>query len=111
MAPPGMPKMFSVPAASSDLIRLCAPVTTGPLPGVPVLWVIACPPRPDGSSLPLSGKSATRPTWWYARPTIWRQPEPTPSPAAYSLMVRASFTSRSVTPPTSWLESVTSRWG
>ena len=26
MAPPGMPKMFSVPAASSDLIRLCAPV-------------------------------------------------------------------------------------
>ncbi len=26
IAPPGMPKMFSAPAASSDLIRLCAPV-------------------------------------------------------------------------------------
>ena len=26
MAPPGMPKMTSVPAASSDVIRLCAPV-------------------------------------------------------------------------------------
>ena len=26
IAPPGMPKMCSVPAASSDLTRLCAPV-------------------------------------------------------------------------------------
>ena len=30
IAPPGMPKMFSVPAASSDLIKLCAPVIDAP---------------------------------------------------------------------------------
>src|SRR3954463_6878104 len=27
IAPPGMPKTFSAPAASRDMIRLCAPVT------------------------------------------------------------------------------------
>ena len=32
MAPPGMPKMSVVPAASRDRIRLCAPVTLSPLP-------------------------------------------------------------------------------
>ncbi len=31
MAPPGMPKMFSAPAFSSDLIRLWAPVTCVPV--------------------------------------------------------------------------------
>src|SRR3954449_875353 len=31
IAPPGIPKTFSAPAHSSDLIRLCAPVT-----GIPV---------------------------------------------------------------------------
>jgi hypothetical protein len=31
MAPPGMPKMSVVPAASSDLIKLCAPVTRAPV--------------------------------------------------------------------------------
>jgi hypothetical protein len=30
MAPTGMPKMLSVPAASSDLIKLCAPVIDTP---------------------------------------------------------------------------------
>jgi hypothetical protein len=30
MAPPGMPKMCRVPAASSDLIKLWAPVTVAP---------------------------------------------------------------------------------
>ena len=41
MAPPGMPKMSVVPAASSDLIRLCAPVTVvscSPM-SVGFLWV------------------------------------------------------------------------
>src|SRR5215212_11945345 len=32
MAPPGMPKMVSVPALSRDLIRLWAPVTCAPAP-------------------------------------------------------------------------------
>ena len=32
IAPPGMPKTFSAPAHSSDLIRLCAPVTGVPVP-------------------------------------------------------------------------------
>ena len=40
MAPPGIPKMSLVPAASSDLIRLCAPVI-----GVPVVSLIALLPR------------------------------------------------------------------
>src|SRR3954447_21082412 len=35
IAPPGMPKMCSVPAASSDLIKLCAP-----LMAAPACWVI-----------------------------------------------------------------------
>ena len=30
IAPPGMPKMCSVPAASSDLIKLCAPLIDAP---------------------------------------------------------------------------------
>ncbi len=30
MAPPGMPKIVSVPAFSSDRIRLCAPVSCSP---------------------------------------------------------------------------------
>ena len=40
MAPPGIPKMSCVPAASSDLIRLCAPVI-----GVPVVSLIVLLPR------------------------------------------------------------------
>ena len=35
IAPPGMPKMCRVPAASSDLIKLCAPVIVAP-----ACWVI-----------------------------------------------------------------------
>src|SRR3954447_6579584 len=35
IAPPGMPKMCRVPAASSDLIKLCAPVVAAP-----ACWVI-----------------------------------------------------------------------
>ena len=30
IAPPGMPKTISAPAASSDLIKLCAPVIDAP---------------------------------------------------------------------------------
>src|SRR3990170_284913 len=37
IAPPGMPKMFSVPAASSDLIRLCAPVICSLIWSCPVI--------------------------------------------------------------------------
>ena len=101
MAPPGMPKTFSAPAASSEAIRLCAPVTTGPLPEAPELSVIACLLVPDGSSPPLSRKSATASHMVVRASHDLASARPHALARGVLVIVRASFTSRSVTPPAS----------
>ena len=77
IAPPGMPKMFSAPAASSDLIRLCAPVIRVPvlcslIPLLPSLATSVPPASRACLACPTKNPSAGRATRGDARAVVCR---------------------------------------